>query len=57
MIACFSVWKQQVGSLTLIPSAGGAFEVSVNGVTVFSKLETGNFPDADSIVKGVRSSR
>ncbi len=28
----------------LVPSSGGAFEVSVDGKKVFSKLELGRFP-------------
>ena len=28
----------------LIPSSGGAFEVSVDGKKIFSKLELGRFP-------------
>ena len=49
--------KQRIGSLKLIPSGGGAFEVSVNGKTIHSKLQTGEFPDFDAIVKQVKSLR
>jgi selenoprotein W-related protein len=31
----------QIGSLSLIPSDGGKFEVSVNGDLIFSKLQSG----------------
>jgi selenoprotein W-related protein len=31
--------------MKLIPSSGGCFELSVNGKLVYSKLETGEFPD------------
>jgi selenoprotein W-related protein len=30
--------------MEMIPSSGGAFEVSVDGRKVFSKLELGRFP-------------
>jgi len=30
--------------LELVPSKGGAFEISVDGVQVFSKLAQGRFP-------------
>ena len=46
--------KQRIGSLKLVPSGGGAFEISVNGKKVYSKLETGEFPDFDSILKAVK---
>ena len=49
--------KQHVRSLKLVPSSGGVFEVSVNGQKVFSKLQTGQFPDPDAIVQAVRAKR
>ena len=36
--------KQQVQSWTLIPSRGGCFEVTVDGMLIYSKLETDAFP-------------
>ena len=47
----------QLGSVKLIPSSGGAFEVKANGKLIHSKLETGQFPDADAIVRAVRQLR
>jgi selenoprotein W-related protein len=35
----------------LIPSTGGVFEVAVDGVLVYSKKETGEFPDEQQLVK------
>jgi selenoprotein W-related protein len=35
----------------LIPSTGGVFEVVVDGVLVYSKKETGEFPDEQHLVK------
>jgi selenoprotein W-related protein len=49
--------KQDIGSLTLVPSSGGAFEVSVNGKKIYSKLQTGQFPEPDAILKSVRGRR
>jgi len=43
-----------VGALKLVPSAGGAFEVSLNGKKIYSKLETGSFPEADAILKALK---
>jgi selenoprotein W-related protein len=49
--------KQAVHSLKLVPSGGGAFEVSVNGHKIYSKLATGQFPEPDEILKAVRAKR
>jgi len=35
----------------LIKSSGGVFEVVVDGVLVYSKKETGEFPDEQELVK------
>ena len=47
--------KQRIGSLKLVPSGGGAFEISVNGQKIYSKLETGEFPDFNAILKSVKA--
>jgi len=47
--------KQRIGSLKLVPSGGGAFEISVNGKKIYSKLETGEFPDHDAILKALKA--
>jgi selenoprotein W-related protein len=43
-------YKQKVQSLTLIPSRGGCFELTVDGQLVYSKLQTGEFPDERKLV-------
>jgi len=48
-------FKQRIGSLKLVPSGGGAFEVSVNGQKIYSKLQTGEFPDFNAILKAVKA--
>ena len=40
----------------LIKGAGGIFDVNVNGKLVYSKHETGDFPDEDALVAELRSS-
>ncbi|MBA3608575.1 MAG: Rdx family protein [Verrucomicrobiota bacterium] len=40
----------RIASLTLVPSSGGAFEVSANGKLLHSKLDTGEWPDFDVVV-------
>jgi len=47
--------KQRIGSLKLVPSGGGAFEVTVNGRKIYSKLQTGEFPEPDAILKAVKA--
>ena len=41
--------------LALAPYADGRFEVIVDGKKIYSKLETGEFPDEDEIVKQISS--
>ncbi len=43
-------YKNDISSLELIPSSGGVFEVTVNGNLIFSKKETGRFPEANEIL-------
>ncbi len=47
--------KQRIGSLKLVPSSGGVFEVSLNGQKLHSKAETGEFPDFDALLKKVKA--
>jgi selenoprotein W-related protein len=34
-------FEMQIGNITLVPSDGGRFEVSINGELIYSKLKTG----------------
>jgi selenoprotein W-related protein len=45
--------KLDVEELTLVPGKGGRFEVFVDDAQIYSKLETGEFPDEDVIVSQV----
>lgn len=47
--------KQKIKGLTLVPAGGGCFELTVNGELVYSKLQTGQFPDEEWAVEVVRS--
>jgi len=47
--------KQDISSLTLVPMGGGVFEVIVNGEKIYSKKQTGEFPDPADIVKAARA--
>jgi selenoprotein W-related protein len=43
-------YKNQIGEVALVPSAGGAFEVNLDGEKVYSKLETGTFPNERALL-------
>jgi selenoprotein W-related protein len=45
---------ERIKSLALIPSSGGAFEVRANGKLLHSKLDSGEWPDFDQIVKAIK---
>jgi selenoprotein W-related protein len=46
-------FKQKIASLELVPSGGGCFEVQVDDDLIYSKLQTGGFPDEAKIVAQV----
>jgi selenoprotein W-related protein len=48
-----SAFKQDISHVKLIPSKGGCFEVSVNRKKIYSKLETGQFPNEQSLVNEI----
>ena len=46
-------FKREVAQLVLIPSTGGCFEVAVGGKLLYSKLETGQFPDEETLLNAI----
>ena len=42
---------QTISSVSLIPSAGGVYEISVGGKLIWSKKESDDFPDPEAIEK------
>jgi selenoprotein W-related protein len=44
-------YKMKVGKFVLVPSDGGKFEVTVGKDLVWSKKETGEFPDNPKLAK------
>ena len=46
--------KDKINKLVLIPSDSGRFEVSIDGKLVYSKLETGRFPEYQDIRKHLK---
>ena len=47
----------RIASLTLVPSGGGAFEVTANGKKLHSKLESGEWPDFDQVVSQIKKAK
>jgi selenoprotein W-related protein len=43
--------------LELEPSGGGCFEVTVDGKKIWSKLETGEFPEEEAMLAAARKGR
>ncbi len=48
-------YADQIDSINLHGGTGGAFEVSVNGEQVYSKLATKRYPDLSEIVSAVEA--
>jgi selT/selW/selH-like putative selenoprotein len=44
-------YKRKVGKFVLVPTDGGRFEVTVGDKKVWSKEETGEFPDDAALAK------
>jgi len=47
-------FEPEIESLTLVPSDGGRFEVSVNGKLVYSKLETHRHAEPGEVAGQIR---
>jgi len=50
MSALLKDYENQISELTLIPSDGGCFEVTVDGDLLYSKLRTGRHTDPGEIL-------
>lgn len=46
----FNHFRRDIEKLELIPVSGGAFEITVNDKKIYSKLDTGIFPDEEEII-------
>lgn len=44
-----SAYPDRVAGLTLVPSSGGRFIVTVDGHQVYNKAETGRFPEEGEV--------
>ena len=47
-------FEAQTKSLELVPSSGGAYEIDVDGVRVFSKLKEDRFPANAEVKKLIK---
>jgi selenoprotein W-related protein len=43
-------FEPEIESVTLVPSNGGRYEISVNGQLIFSKLKTGRHAEPGEII-------
>lgn len=46
-------YKDKLEDVNLIASSGGAFEISVDGKLMYSKLKTGRFPEEKEIIDAI----
>ena len=44
---------KDLNDVELVPSSGGAFEVSLDGKLIYSKLKSGRFPDDKELTDAV----
>ena len=49
-----TTFEQDLTSVALKPGAGGVFEVSLNGIQLFSRKEVGRFPEAKEVKQLIR---
>lgn len=47
-------FEPEIAKITLMPSDGGKFEVTVNGVLIYSKLQTRRHAEAGEVVRLIR---
>lgn len=47
--------KLKIDHMELVPGKGGCFELSVDGDLLYSKLETGEFPDEMAMLDAVHA--
>lgn len=52
-----SSYRKEIDGLELVPAGGGRFEISLNGEILFSKLETGRFPELKELKASIDRKR
>ncbi|GAC1353540.1 MAG: hypothetical protein NVSMB42_09290 [Herpetosiphon sp.] len=48
-------FEQEIKALTLVPSLGGRFEVTVDGKLMFSKAELGRHAEPEEILQALKT--
>jgi len=46
-------YKKKISGLSLEPSDGGCFEVTIENELIYSKLASGSFPDESQLVSEI----
>ncbi|HXF66795.1 MAG TPA: SelT/SelW/SelH family protein [Burkholderiales bacterium] len=49
-----ATFEAELGAVTLVPGAGGVFEVRLDGATLWSRKERGRFPELAELKQLVR---
>jgi selenoprotein W-related protein len=55
MAELLQAFEPDLQSVTVVPSDGGRFEVTVNGTLVYSKVQTGRHAEPGEVVNLVRA--
>jgi selenoprotein W-related protein len=50
MAELLKAYESDIGSVTLVPSEGGRFELTVNGKLLYSKLQTGRHSEPGEVL-------
>jgi len=48
-------YGDKVEDVDIVPSSGGAFEISIDGKLIYSKLKTGRFPEENEVTAAIDS--
>jgi selenoprotein W-related protein len=52
--AIMDAFGERFSALKLIPGEDGCFEVTLNGDLIYSKLETGDFPENKQVLEQLK---
>ena len=46
-------YSDDLEAIDQVPSSGGAFEISLDGKLIYSKLKTGRFPETEEVTDAI----
>lgn len=49
-----TTFEHEIGEVALVPGAGGVFEIRANGIAIWSRKETGRFPEIKELKQLIR---